>query len=274
MYVGTYIQENDLWATSKSRDSRLWSENGFDVLIDVDGTMFNYKQLEVNVLGTVMDLLMYKSYWDAPGKLAYDLTWQANAEIAVHPEGTINTPGDADEYWSVEIALPFENLAEQSQRTQYSPNDGEVWFMQLGRFQQKLTSENGTYERNPNVSTSWWAWQPADAINLHLQDRWGLVQFKRNMLDKSFVFENWHIYKALFEIMEAMKIFKAKNGVYTDAIEELDVPPYLLTRSCIELPEIELGKSETEADFDISVRSMFLSHPPAHIRSDRFVTLQ
>ncbi|XP_053379141.1 uncharacterized protein LOC128548426 [Mercenaria mercenaria] len=274
MYIGAYIQEKDLWATQQEHDSSIYRENGFEVLIDADGSMFNYKQAQINVLGTMLDLILAKSPYDAPWGEVANVQWHANAEKAVYPEGTVNTPGDTDKYWSVEISLPFHSLAEQSVRPQPKPSDNQVWFIQFGRSEQKLIVSNGHYEIAPNSTTDWWSWQPCDTINLHLQDRWGLVQFKHSIQDKKFRFDKWHIYKSLFDMMNAMKKFKAINGFYTKTIEELDVPPYLLSRTCVEIPEIKLIKSENGTDFDVTVKSMFLSHAPAHIRSDRYVTFK
>lgn len=278
LYVGAYIQESNLWATLTTQDAQVFQENDFEVFMDVDGSMFNYKQIQINVLGTMMDQLLYKSPWDAPGVQVKQKLWHPDAQKGVYAEGTVNTPGDDDKYWSVEMSLSFRNLAESSQRPQPMPGDNEAWFMQFGRAEYKLDATNGNYQKVSGSKPDWWAWQPSDAINLQLQDRWGLVQFKRNLRDKKFKFEKWHIYKALFDSMDAMKRYKAVNGRYTDAIEELDLPPYLLARTCVDIPEIKLVKSKPSVDtmdeFDVTIKSMLISHDPAHIRSDRYVTFK
>lgn len=284
MYIGVYLQEKNLWATFNKHDSSIWQENGFEVLMDVDGTLFNYKQVQINVLGTMMDQMIYKSPWDAPNISVKAKEWHPDARKEVYAEGTVNAPGDEDKYWSVEMSFSFANLAEKSQRVKPEPFENDVWFIQFGRSEQNLTVDNGKYKKVPGSKTDWWSWQPCDAINLHLQDRWGLVQFKRNLNDKKLRFQKWHIYKSLFDMMDAMKKYKAINGKYTDAIEELDVPPYLLSRTCVDIPKIELTRRENEtiydvatnpvSDFDVTIKSMFISHQPAHIRSDRYVSFK
>lgn len=282
LYVGAYLQEKHLWATYDKHDSSIWKENGFEMLMDVDGTMFNYKQIQINVLGTMMDQILYKSPWDAPDKaMVRTREWHASPKKAVHYEGTVNTPGDTDKFWTAEMSFSFANLSANSTRVSPTPYANEVWFIQFGRSEQKLIVKNGKYEKAPNSTTDWWSWQPCDAINLHLQDRWGLVQFKKNLDDKNFRFQKWHIYKSLFDMMDAMKKHKAINGGYTTAIEELDIPPYLLSRTCVDVPEIKLtrrnetlpdGNVTLVRDFDVVIKSMYVSHAPAHIRSDRYVT--
>lgn len=272
IYVGAKIEEKNLWATFTKHDSGIWRENGFEMLLDVDGSLFNYKQWQINVLGTMMDLMMYKSPIDHSLKEAVNMSWHANAKKAVYTDGTINNPADNDKFWSIEVAVPFKYLKDISSRVKWSPDENEVWFVQFGRSEQELIVLNGTYQGIFNSRTAWWSWQPCDTINLHLQDRWGLVQFKKNMQDKTFRSEKWHIYKALFDMMDAMKIYKAIHGKYTTNIRELDVPPYLLSRICVDIPEIKLIKTENRTDFDISVSSMLFAHQPGHIRSDRYVS--
>ncbi|XP_045162533.2 uncharacterized protein LOC123527253 [Mercenaria mercenaria] len=285
MYIGVYIQEKNLWATMNTPDSQIWKENGVEFLMDVDGSMFNYKQMQINVLGTMMDQLIYKSPWDARNITVQYQDWHPDARKAVFTEGTVNTPGDEDKYWSVEISLSFVKLAESSQRVQPNPAANEVWFLQLGRSEQNLTVVDGQYKKVPKSKAQWWSWQPCDVINLLLQDRWGLVQFKRNIDDKKFRFDRWHIYKALFDMMDAMRKYQSINGKYTTDIEELDVPPYLLTGTCVDIPEIKFITRTNETlfpsvltnpvkDFEVTVKSKLISHKPAHIRSDRYVTFK
>ena len=101
-----------------------------------------------------------------------------------------------------------------------------------------------------------------------------MVQFKRDSNDKKFSFERWHIYRALFGTLDAMKKYIALHSKYTGLIEELDVPPYLLSRTCVEVPEIKLTTRNGTTDYLITVKSTLINHRPAHIRSDRLVTLQ
>jgi hypothetical protein len=235
--------------------------------------LFNYKQVELNARGVAMDLLMYKSYWDAAGKKVHDMKWDSGVERAIYTEGTVNDPTDRDKYWSLEMTLPFTKLAQNSRRVQPYPYDNEVWFSQFARPQQYLrVDKNGEYEKDPNATSLWWVWQPCYTLHGHLQDRWGHVQFKRTFTDRKFTFERWHIYKALFDSLNAMKQYRALNGFYTDDIRELDIPPYLMSRTCVEIPKLDVSNSKENANFNITVHSLLLANTTAFIRSDRYVT--
>ena len=271
LYIGAFIQEKNLWATMTEHDSKLWQENGFEVLMDVDGSMYNYKQAQINVLGTMMDQLRFKSYHDGPGPYS-DIDWHPDARKEVFVEGTVNKPGDEDRFWTVEMSFSFKSLAAESTRNQIEPSENEVWFMQFGRSEQSLTvNRQGYYEKRPNTTAKWWSWQPCGTVNLHLVDRWGLVQFKTDSNDKAFVFQKWHIYKALFDLFNALKSYQALNGKYVTTVDELDVPPYLLSRTCVDIPEVKLIRTGNSTGFVGTVRSMYLSHKPAHISDDRYI---
>lgn len=273
LYIGAYLEEKDIWAKFTTHDSKIFTENGFDLLLDVDGTLFNYKQVEINARGVAMDILMRKSYWDAAGEKVHDMKWDSGVKRAIYTEGTVNDSSDRDKYWSFEMSLPFTKLAENSRRVQMYPDDNEVWFSQFARPQQQLrVNENGEYEKDPNATILWWVWQPCYTLHGHLQDRWGQIQFKRSLSDRTFKFERWHIYKALFDTLNAMKLYKALNGYYTDVIEELDIPPYLMTRTCVDIPKLDISNRKNNANFNITVKSMLLPNITAFIRSDRFVT--
>ncbi|XP_045163832.2 uncharacterized protein LOC123528156 [Mercenaria mercenaria] len=267
LYIGVYMQENDLWATYKEHDSPLYKENGLEVLLGIDRYSFNYKQIDINVLGTIMDLLMFTSPYETSFNQASDIKWNITAKSAVYFEGTVNTPGDEDKYWSMELALPFKELSELSQRGHFIPKENEVWTAQFGRSQPNIRVRNGTYERGPAFYWNWWAWQPCDAFNMHLQNRWGLIQFKQDKDDTKFIFQKWHIYKSLFDVYDALQSYKAVTGFYTYTIEALDVPPYLLSRTCVYIPDITIDGS----DFNVTVTSMILPNTTAHIRSDKYV---
>ena len=245
------------------------------VFLDVDGSLFNYKQVQANVLGTLMDQMLFKSPHNAINRTANkDRQWHGEIESAVYTEGTINLPGDTDKYWSIEMAITFESLYQNSNlKKRRKPLDNEVWFTQFARAEYYLDVSRGKYKKSPQGVEDWWSWQPCDAVNLHIQDRWGLVQFKRDMSDKKFTFPRWHMYKALFESLDALKKYVAVNSKLTHRFEELDLPPYLMTGACVDL--LTIVKLYNKFDqFKIKVKSKVISGLEAEIRSDRKVTFK
>ena len=67
----------------------------------------SYKQIQVNVLGTIADLLFFGSPWDKGGWIinqTYSQTWSAGVTHAVYTYGTVNRPLDEG------TDLPFKPL--------------------------------------------------------------------------------------------------------------------------------------------------------------------
>jgi hypothetical protein len=62
LYIGAELFEKDLWATLKNHDDIIFQDNDFEVFIDPNNDGTQYYEIEINALGTVMDLFMHKTY--------------------------------------------------------------------------------------------------------------------------------------------------------------------------------------------------------------------
>ena len=99
-----------MWGTLTQRDSVIFQDNDFEVFIDPDGDNHQYYEIEINALNTVWDLRLVKPYRDGgPAVNEWDV---AGMRSAVHVDGTLNDPRDADRGWTVEMALPWEAMSE------------------------------------------------------------------------------------------------------------------------------------------------------------------
>jgi len=180
MYFAAELEEPDLWATLKERDSIIFQDNDFEIFIDPDGDTHAYYELEVNALGTAWDLFLARPYRDGgPAIHAWDI---AGLQVGVDVRGTINRPGDRDNGWSVEIAIPWKILSEAAPN-RARPKDGDRWRVNYSRVQWTLDVSNGAYVKRRDGKTGKplpednWVWSPQGAINMHMPERWGFVQF-------------------------------------------------------------------------------------------------
>ena len=179
-YVAADLEEPDVWATLTRRDSVIFHDNDIELFIDPDGDSHGYYELEVNALATVWDLLLVRPYRDGgPAIHAWDI---AGLRVAVDVRGTINRPGDRDGGWSVEMALPWAILREAAPDRR-APRDGEQWRVNLSRVQWTLDEVDGTYRKRIDAATGKplaednWVWSPQGAIDMHMPERWGYIQF-------------------------------------------------------------------------------------------------
>jgi len=180
LYVVAELEEPDLWATITQRDAVIFRDNDFEVFLDPDGDARNYFELEINALGTVWDLFLPRAYRDGgSARNGWDI---AGLRSAVGLHGTLNDPSDRDRGWSVELAIPFRDLA-QPEVTTAVPRAGDVWRVNFSRVEWDLRVENGAYVKVLDPATGRplaehnWVWSPQGAVNMHLPERWGFLEF-------------------------------------------------------------------------------------------------
>jgi len=227
-YVAAELEEPDVWATLTERDSVIFHDNDFEVFIDPDGDTHAYYELEVNALGTVWDLLLIKPYRDGgPAIHGWDI---AGLQAAVDVRGTPNRAGDRDEGWSVEIAMPWKILREAAANRR-PPQPGDRWRVNFSRVQWQVDAAEGRYvkRRKPGSADPLpednWVWSPQGAINMHLPERWGYVQFSHltaGSASEAFVEDrNERVKWALRILYYRQRSFRATSARYAATLDEL-----------------------------------------------------
>ena len=185
-YVAAKLEEPHVWGTKTVRNSRIYDDNDFEVFIDPDGDGKNYYEFEMNALNTVWNLLLFKPYSEGGGGIVpFDLKGQRSG---VFVRGTVNNPADTDEYWTVEVAFPWESLKEYANRP-CPPKDGDVWRVNFSRVQYGHRIVDGRYERaahptgGGNHPEANWVWSPQGRISMHVPEMWGHVRFSTGKSD-------------------------------------------------------------------------------------------
>ena len=232
-YIAAKMFEPHIWATYDQRDAVIFHENDFEVFIDPDGDTHQYYELEINALGTIWDLLLVKPYRDGgPAINAWDIK---GLKKGIGIMGTLNDPSDIDEYWTVELAIPWNVLKETT--GQY-PKDQDQWRVNFSRVNWKLDHKNGQYLKSVNPQTgksfpeSNWVWSPQGVIAMHQPETWGFVQFSSQTVGTNtvaFVPKQQEHYKwILRQIYYAQHQFFKENRSFTGNIEKLKVPPAVM----------------------------------------------
>lgn len=180
LYIAAELEEPDVWGTITRRDAVIFHDNDFEVFIDPDGDTHAYYELEVNALGTAWDLMLLQPYRDGgPAIDGWDI---AGLQVGVDVRGTINRPGDKDEGWTVEMALPWKALREAA-AGQKAPRAGDRWRINFSRVEWQTDVKDGAYAKRLDARSGKplpednWVWSPQGAIDMHMPERWGFVQF-------------------------------------------------------------------------------------------------
>lgn len=222
-YLAADMEEPDIWGTLTERDSIIYNDDDFEVFIDPDGDTQLYYELEVNPLGTVFDLLLPRTYRDGgPPIIAWDI---AGLRLAVDVRGTVNHPGDRDEGWTVEMAMPWKILREAAQGKR-PPRPGEQWRVNFSRVEWQVEDKDGRYRKRLDPATGRplpsdnWVWTPQGVVDIHMPERWGYVQFsgvEAGAGTEPFVDDpNDAVKWALRRLYYRQRRFRAANGRYAD----------------------------------------------------------
>ena len=174
-YVHAELTEPHVWGTITKRNEVIFHDNDFEVFIDPDGDNHHYYEFEMNALNTVWELTLVKPYRD--GGPARNGTNLAGLRSAVHVDGTLNDPSDADKSWSVEIAFPWKSLAAYAGVKACPPHDGDQWRVDFSRVEWTTEVIDGKYRKVPKRPEDNWVWSPPGVIDMHRPERWGYVQF-------------------------------------------------------------------------------------------------
>ena len=174
IYLLFTAEDPDVWSVMRNRDDHLWNEEVVEIFADPDGDGLNYAEIEVNSLGTVLDLLMSRP-WKQGG--TGDFSWNPAHEVAVHVEGSPNDPSDEDQYWSTEMALPWEafragSLDVAGDRS-LPPAPGDQWRFNFYRYER--IRKNGE-----ETEVEYSAWSPVGRVDFHVPERFGIVVFAQS----------------------------------------------------------------------------------------------
>lgn len=178
LYILAKLEEPDLWATLTQRDAIIFQDHDFEVFIDPDNDTNEYTEIEINAIGTIMDLFMTRSYKKG-GPM--DLKWNVkNLKSAVHLKGSLNKNDDRDKYWIVEMAIPVSSLSKSGKI--YTPAVGEFWRINFSRVQWLMDKDGLSYKKRVNekgkhLPEQNWVWSPQGLIDMHVPEKWGYVHF-------------------------------------------------------------------------------------------------
>lgn len=156
LYFSFRCVDDNIWATFKRRDRHLWEEEVVEVFLQADPHQTSYIELEVNPLGTMLDIYLL----DIRKPLHYESWNSEKLKWGVRVTGTVDGKG-GDQEWTCEIAVPLEDIVTAPH---VPPRAGDRWRMNLYRVEQK-----------PQPALL--AWSPTFKDDFHLPGMFGEIVF-------------------------------------------------------------------------------------------------
>ena len=267
LYIAAILHPSpDIPATeahfTKRNEPIYQKDSDFEVFIDMMGCNHQYKELELNAINTVWNLLLDKPYRDGgaehsgriakPGDpLYYDVEYQKTAVRVL--QGKLNDPQKGQALWAVELALaykdlfvnlPFDDKQESSSSSSLAcqplspPQPGDFWRVNFSRVE-----EQGKIN---------WTWQPQvvwdpDAgafrgiIDMHAPDAYGYMHFTDNTTTTSVAARdpNWPLRLTAMHIYYAQRRYFERNNNQRYASNVQDLGD-LVNQAIVEPFEIHL----------------------------------
>lgn len=221
-YIAAEMEEPHVWGTLTRHDSVIFHDNDFEVFIDPNGDSHEYYEFEINALTTGWDLFLPRPYKDGGSAInAWDIP---GMKTAVHVDGTLNNPRDADRGWSVELAFPWAVLREAAHRPA-PPRDGDQWRVNFSRVEWQHEVVNGEYRKVTGKPEDNWVWSPQGVIDMHRPETWGYVQFS-TAAPGTVPFRPDPTSPArhlLHRVYYAQRAFRAEHGRWARTLEELEL---------------------------------------------------
>jgi hypothetical protein len=130
LYVGFKAYDQDIWSLLKERDSATCLEDVLEIFLKTHPEKDPYYDFEINALGTVFDALFMKR--GAAGNIRRWTQWDCKGlRVGISIKGTLNDWTDKDEYWIMEVAIPFKELPTLNG---IGPKKGDIWLFNLARY--------------------------------------------------------------------------------------------------------------------------------------------
>ena len=223
-YILAKLDEPDVWANLKQRDTIIFYNNDFEVFIDPDSDTFNYYELEINALNTAWDLFLSKPYRENDNVVLND--WNIpGLKSAVKIKGTLNNPNDRDEGWVLEMAIPW-----ASYKTSYNDKNvpaDKFWRVNFSRVNWQHTITDKGYERKKGTDGKFlpeynWVWSPMGVINMHEPEKWGYVYFSSKEGKDSFTIpQDEKVKWELYNLYRAQKEYYQKHKIWAKSLTDL-----------------------------------------------------
>jgi hypothetical protein len=170
LYVAFDNQDSDVWAGLTKRDDKLWTQEADELMIDADGNGKTYVELQVAPNGTIFDTYLpeYRKYEDAVDAKAKQYSWNSKVTAKVAVDGTLNKREDKDKGWTVELAIPLEDVKglDKASGVKLPPSVGDTWRFNMFRMD--------VPQGKPQQAAGW---SPPLVGDFHALDKFGELVF-------------------------------------------------------------------------------------------------
>lgn len=161
LYFFFLCNDTDIWTSFSQRDEHLWENEAVELFIDVDDVPETYVEIEVSPANVLFDSYIVDTLnIDVPKTALFNLK---GIRTAAAVSGTLNERDDRDDHWTVEIAIPFADLANENIQQVTTATEIRINFYRL--------------DENQGMERMSYAWSPTGG-RFHKPTYFGNLTFK------------------------------------------------------------------------------------------------
>lgn len=108
LYAAADLPDDDLWSDYRQQDDPLYKQEAFELFVAGTNEGRRYLEYQVSARGVTFDARF-------PRYRAGEEGWDSRWRTAVEAEGTVNDARDRDRGFSVEVAIPWAELCEETE---------------------------------------------------------------------------------------------------------------------------------------------------------------
>jgi hypothetical protein len=223
LYFAARLNENHIWAVHDDCISSRQEDNFLEIFIDSDSDEFDFLCIKVNAFGSVCG--EYRTI-ESKEPLQYFSLKDTLIRCGVYVNGTLNDPGDEDEYWTVELAIPI-NLSIGENKVL---NPAAIWKFNILRTRWQYVIVSGYYKQILDADTGekylgdQWIWSPIGSNSIHHPELWGECNFLALYPHKQQSVNPLHIRQIKWELRNvfyAQHLHFKKHGRYAHKLAGL-----------------------------------------------------
>src|SRR5690606_3441928 len=159
LLLGARLRDRDVWATLTRHDDALWDEEVFEIFIFGSAEPKDYVELQVSPRGVIFDA-RFARYRQG------DVAWKSAWTPLVSVDGTLDEPRDRDRGWSIEAAIPWDEICTQTDAS-CPPHPGMQLRLNTFRFERPRPGQVTALALSPPRVPDFHA--PANAAIVELQ---------------------------------------------------------------------------------------------------------
>lgn len=159
LFVAGQIPDEDIWSEYRDQDDPLYKQEAFEVFVAADASGEQYIELQVNAHNTTFDAFF-------PRYRKGDEEWDSAWKTAVALDGTANERGDRDVGWTVEAAIPWDEICAKT-RLDCPPQAGHGLRLNVFRLEKPDRKRQLGLALSPTLVPDFHAWDNAAVVELH-----------------------------------------------------------------------------------------------------------